>query len=87
MDNRDVRRMVSMIRAVRAGKWTAELPSWAPPNLHNHPMDLLQNMDTEDTNDYRAVQTAEAFILLIHSSGLAFDETKFLQDCGFVVKS
>ena len=80
MEAQDIRRMVSMVRAIRAGKWTATLPAWTPK-------DITETLDFAlDAYDFelRAVQTAEAFILLAHSSRFPFDETKFLQDCGFI---
>jgi hypothetical protein len=43
-------------------------------------------MEDEDdaANELRAVQTAEAFIMLAHASRYGFAEERFLKDCGFV---
>lgn len=81
MDATDIRRMVSMVRAIRAGKWTHDLPSWAN---HLDVFNLLQEMPEDGADEYRAVQTAETFLLLAHASRFPLDETKFLRDCGFL---
>lgn len=47
-------------------------------------LNVLQEWDNSDVAELRAVQTAEAFILVAHASGTPFDETRFLRDCGFV---
>lgn len=74
-----IRRMVQMVRAIRAGKWTNELPSWAQRITV-----MTTDEDEDEANALRAVQTAEAFILLAHMCCPDFNETKFLQDCGFL---
>lgn len=82
MDVNDVRRMVRIVRAIKAGKWTDQPPAWAgviPPDEVN----AGYSKCFINADDYsKACLVAEAFILLAHSSGLAFDETKFLHDAG-----
>lgn len=95
MNKYDIARMVTMVRAVRAGKWTTELPDWAHKHaetpegfgLHlgaTQVLGGLQEMPSMFVDELRAVQTAEAFILLAHASDYPFDETAFLRDCGFL---
>lgn len=88
MDDRDVRRMVGMVRAIRAGKWTSEPPAWCPAEGADGERyqitDIRTSGEISDDTFTRAIQTAEAFILLAHASHLPFDETKFLRDCGFL---
>lgn len=81
MTPQDVRRMVQMVRAIRAGKWTDEPPAWSRDITATTPLDV-DNV----ASAIRAIQTAEAFILLAHSSDIYFDEMRFLQDCGFLRK-
>lgn len=73
------RAMASMVRAIKAGKWTDELPDWAPIGADC----ALQIIGEESGNILRAVQTAEAFILLLLADNPRFDVTRFVKACGF----
>lgn len=75
----DTRRMVSIVRAIRAGKWTNELPDWAPRGLTA----ISVFSDEDDLNEIRAIQTAEAFVILGLATSATFNSHQFLHDCGF----
>lgn len=75
----DVKAMTAIVRAILRGKWTNELPDWAPKGLTS--IDLEDEDDGSDV--LRAVQTAEAFIVLCDSCHCDLDVTAFLKDCGF----
>lgn len=77
------RHMASMVRAILAGKWTTDPPDWAPLRAAQA-ADLLQQMSDTDVALVRAMQTAEAFIILIHAEDSAFDVTSFVRACGFI---
>lgn len=70
------RRLMSQwIRAILEGEWTNEPPVWADFDKVSY--------GYRETPDYdRAVQTAEAFILLCQADDDAFDVQRFLQACG-----
>lgn len=73
----------SMVNAILNGEWTNIPPEWANAD------DMLEwHMTTNHTEwngDYtRAVQTAEAFILLFQRDNPRFDQQRFLQACGLV---
>lgn len=72
----------SIVRAILAGEWTGESPTWASiqwgPEFEIDAYEL-GNLD----RDYvRAVQTAEAFILLFSAFNPRFDQQRFLVACG-----
>lgn len=73
------RAMVSIVKAIHAGQWTAETPSWAPRGLTE--CSLFD--DDSPVDALRAVQTAEAFIALALSMDSTFQVHQFLKDCGF----
>lgn len=75
----DTRRMVSIVRAIRAGKWTNELPDWAPNTLTS----ISVFSEDDGANELRAIQTAEAFIILGVATSATFNVAQFLHDCGF----
>lgn len=67
----------SMVKAILNDEWTHEPPDWAVRHL----------VHTECTENYtRAVQTAEAFILLFRGFNPRFDENRFLIACGLADK-
>jgi hypothetical protein len=60
----------AMVRAIADGHWTTDPPSWA---------NVLRCSETDDYS--RAVQTAEAFILLFREFNAQFDDRRFLIAC------
>lgn len=73
-----------MVRAIRDGKWTSDPPRWADRGYLGD--DYYGGED--GAQDYtRAVQTAEAFILLFQQSNPRFDQERFLIACGLVEKT
>jgi hypothetical protein len=77
-------RAAEMVKAIRDGGWTHEAPEWAP-TPYGHDLEV----STEDMGnllvDYvRAVQTAEAFILLFREFNPRFNQQTFLRACGLV---
>lgn len=67
-------RAAEMVRAINEGYWTADPPDWADP-------------DCSDEEYVRAVQTAEAFILLFSEFNPQFRTEKFLVACGLKGRS
>lgn len=74
MTKQHMTRAAQIVKAIGAGKWTDEEPDWA----------LL--LDTENPEVYRAVQTAEAFIILFQACNDRFDVQRFLIACGLAAK-
>lgn len=73
----------SMVKAIADGKWTDEPPFWAE-SIPDGEVDAgYSRVETVD-NYTRAVQTAEAFIMLFTAFNPLFDQTRFLQACGLV---
>lgn len=71
------------VAAILVGQWTHEPPAWATGEYDACTYNPGPRTDT--SVDYtRAVQTAEAFILLFKAFNPLFDETRFLQACGLV---
>lgn len=70
--------MADMVRAILAGKWTDSAPAWADESRYP----LTESLDLEALNYRRAVQTAEAFILLAESQNPRFNRARFLRACG-----
>lgn len=70
-------RMAAIVRNIAAGEWTDELPDWAGP--------VTYVRHTETYPRVRAIQTAEAFLILIAQDGNPrFDRQRFLVACGLV---
>jgi hypothetical protein len=67
--------MAAIVKAILDGKWTNERPDWATDGEFG---DLLH----ATTNANRAVQTAEAFIVLCEQNNPRFDRQRFLVACG-----
>jgi hypothetical protein len=69
----------SMVRAIAAGEWTNEWPSWVVNDSNGNRQTGFAPMDS----DYgtRAVQTAESFILFFQAFNPRFDVTRFLIAC------
>lgn len=63
-----------MVAGIVAGSWTDEPPAWADRTKYNGDWDSY----------VRAVQTAEAFIMLFRAFNPLFDEKRFLVACGLV---
>lgn len=74
----------SIIRAILAGEWTNEWPIWAVCDSNgNYQMGFIApNVD----NYTRAVQTAEAFIILFQAYNPRFSVNRFLVACGLAEK-
>ena len=71
----------SLVRAIRDGLWTMELPSWATyngyPTAVDGPIEVSTEMDGNLSPAYvRAVWTAEAFILLAQQFNPRFDRSE-----------
>lgn len=72
--------MASIIAGIRNGLWTNELPCWADSTKV-----LSHGPDFEIEDNYtRAVQAAEAFIMLASQENPRFDRTRFLNACGLL---
>ena len=68
-------RAAEMVKGILEGYWTSNLPVWAHADQNN----------AHDTYDRtRAVQTAEAFLMLFKEYNPRFDEQRFLQAAGLV---
>jgi len=79
MNAQTVQAMVNIVCAMRRGEWTDELPDWAPESI----TDTTALDAFIDGGELRAVQTAEAFIILALDCGYALNERAFLDACGF----
>lgn len=75
MNDTDVRHMIALVRAIGASKWTDELPEGIGP-------ETLQHINAGDLDTLRAVQTAEAFMMLAFNCGHKLDAPKFIASCG-----
>jgi hypothetical protein len=81
-----IRHASAIVRAILAGQWTNDPPSWAdygrymPRPVHRQIVITTRNFD-EDENYTRAVQTAEAFIILFRATEPTFNESAFLRAC------
>lgn len=71
-----------MVRAILKGQWTNDPPAWADENVYYDMVPVLAS--SSDAYYTRAVQTAEAFILLFRAFNPLFDESRFLAACGLV---
>lgn len=81
MTKRHFEHAAAMVKAIKAGQWTNDLPDWAPLRV-----DGLIEVDTEsdgnfDANLLRAVWTAEAFVILFTAFNPLFDVNRFLIAC------
>lgn len=72
----DVKAMTVIVRAILRGKWTDELPDWAPEDAYRKGLN-------GGLEELRAVQTAEAFIVLCDSTHYPLNQEAFLKACGF----
>jgi hypothetical protein len=67
------------VRAILDGHWTNEPPAWAN-SFYSAPY----LTDSSEESYTRAVQTAEAFIVLFTEWNSRFDRDRFLIACGLV---
>lgn len=76
-------RAAAMVKAIRDGEWTHDLPTWQSEQVKRIEVftDTLGNVDVSYV---RAVWTAEAFILLFREHNSRFDPHRFLAACGLV---
>lgn len=74
--------MAAMVRAILAGKWTDEAPAWADETRYP----LTDSADLDAINYQRAVQTAEAFVILCEQSSNTFQRVRFLRACGLLAE-
>lgn len=72
----------AMVRSILEGEWTDEPPGWAEASRG----DWQGSFDEEQEHYTRAVQTAEALILLFQRLNPRFDQTRFLIACGLADK-
>jgi len=70
--------MAEIVKAINEGEWTSDLPAWAEASNGRY---WGNDTNTED-NYRRAVQTAEAFIILSRRFNPLFNQDVFLQACG-----
>lgn len=75
MTKRHFEAMAEIVHSILVGEWTDDTPVWSDAErigctYHTH------------SAYERAVQTAEAFIILAQAFNPAFDSTRFLQACG-----
>jgi len=68
-------RAAEIVRAIRDGHWTNELPLWGRNR---------SGVSPAITGHERAVYTAEAFIVLATGFNPRFDTQRFLIACGLV---
>lgn len=80
-------RAAAMVRAIRAGEWTAALPQWAPYYPGKVFETIHEQYGNVPSNEIRAIQTAEAFTILFSEGAPIgnprFDQACFLHACGF----
>jgi hypothetical protein len=74
-----IRHAARMVRSIAAGQWTNAFPYWADAN-RNNAFESCHSSD-DDVNYTRAVQTAEAFILLFLKFDPTFNDAAFLRAC------
>ena len=79
MQKRHFERMAAMVKDILGGNWTHEPPAWSN-------RDRYLCVDTGEPDYIRAVQTAEAFILLCEGWNPRFDCERFLMACGLANK-
>ena len=77
MTKKHFERAAEIVKAILEGHWTTELPNWAPSYC-------LQGNAHDIYDPTRAVQTAEAFLLLFKEYNPRFDQQRFLVACGLV---
>lgn len=78
MSKKDYVSAAAIVDNIRTGNWTNEPPNWANPGLVSSGIEATPEYD-------RAVQTAEAFIVLF-SAMPRFDRQRFLVACGLAEK-
>lgn len=88
MTRKHFEQMAAIVRSILVGEWTHICPSWADNSRYEDMRLILTDDDisTNDENYTRAVQTAEAFIVLASTNNPRFDRDRFLVACGLVVK-
>ncbi len=84
----------TLVKSILQGEWTNEPPAWVPSERvygtsAYRDSEIVgcyegASTDIESINYTRAVQTAEAFILLFRQFNPLLDETRFLVACGLV---
>jgi len=70
-------RAAEIVKSILEGHWDNSSPDWAERWDYNDGANTI-------TPRGRAVQTAEAFLLLFKEYNPRFDEQRFLQACGLV---
>ena len=78
MTKKHFQQMAEIVHAILYGCWTDEPPYWADP-LRG---DWQSSFDATQMHYTRAVQTAEAFIVVCREFNPRFDEQQFLVACG-----
>lgn len=84
MNKRHFEHMAAIVRAIRDGEWTHIAPVWASalPYAELAPFPDQHLANAELANYTRAIQTAEAFIVLSQEWNPSFDRKQFLIACG-----
>ena len=76
MTKRHFQAAAEQVRAILNGEWTDELPDWASRQA-------FQNIPV-NAYEARAIQTAEAYILLFSRFNPLFNQQTFLVACGLL---
>jgi len=84
MTKKHFNQAADIVRAILNGEWTDDPPSWADATAYTSVTALDDSADTAYT---RAVQTAEAFIVLFSAHNDRFDINRFLVACGLRVEN
>ncbi len=84
MTKRHFVRAAKLVNSIRTGEWTHDAPDWVEdtPDDDDEPLYDAAWGDIESIDYTRAVQTAEAFILLFREFNPRFDRDEFLRACG-----
>ena len=77
-------RAAEIVKSIRDGNWTNEPPSWLAPSILHALYSAPYLTGWEEEAYTRAVQTAEAFLMLFKEYNPRFDEQRFLQAAGLV---
>lgn len=68
----------AQVKDIVSGEWSFDVPGWADAHLGH-----FNQYDDDGKDSYvRAVQTAEAYILLFRQFNPRFDQHTFLVACG-----
>lgn len=77
-------RAAEIVKAISEGRWTREPPLWADAEMYGWTGSEIGCWYDTEIDYTRAVQTAEAFIILAQAFNHRFDVQRFLVACGLV---